>query len=226
MATVEQEAPPLAAGMRLTREEFFRRWDMHPEITKAELLGGIVYMPSPVSPEHGDSESDLGTWIGTYRVATPGTISGHNTTSLMLDDAPQADINLRIALECGGRSWAEGRRLHGAPELITEICLSSADYDLHVKFDLYEAIGVQEYLAILVERQEIRWHILVDGRYQILPPDADGIRRSRVFRGLWLHGQALQQGDMPKVLAVLQTGLASPEHQAFVNLLASKRAGK
>lgn len=226
MATVEQKVPPLAAGMRLTRDEFLRRWEMHPEITKAELIGGVVYMPSPVSPEHGDAESDVGTWIGTYRSATPGTKSGHNTTALMLEDAPQADINLRIVPECGGRSWSEGKRLHGAPELIAEICLTSADYDLHVKYDLYETIGVQEYLAVLVERQQIRWHRLVNGRYELLPPDTDSIFRSHVFPGLWLDGAALLRSDLPTILAVLQAGLASPEHQAFVEELAAKRTAK
>ena len=74
--------------------------------------------------------------------------------------------------------------------------------------------------------QEIRWHILVNGRYQLLPPDADGIWRSRAFPGLWLDGAALLKRDMPRVLAVLQSGLALPEHQAFVKQLAEKRTAK
>lgn len=226
MATVEQEAPPLAAGMKLTREEFLRLWEVHPEISKAELIGGIVYMPSPVSTEHSVREGHAGLWLGTYWIATPGTEFGHNSTSMMLDDSPQADIFLRILPECGGASWIEKKYLHGAPELITEVCLTSADYDLHVKYDLYESVRVQEYLTLLVYEQEIRWHILVDGRFQIMPPDADGIHRSRVFPGLWLDGQALLKRDMPKVLAVLQAGLAAPEHQAFVEQLAKKRTAK
>jgi hypothetical protein len=226
MATVEQKVPPLHAGMKLTRDEFLRRWEMHPEITKAELIRGIVYMPSPVSPEHGSSESDLGIWIGSYRVATPGTDSAHNTTSLMLDDAAQPDVHLRIARERGGRSWVEGRWLHGAPELMTEVCLTSADYDLHVKYDLYEAAGVQEYLAVLLESQEIRWHTLVDGRYQLLPADADRIWRSRVFPGLWLDGRALLRRDMRRLLAVLRSGLRHREHKAFVEQLKKRRKGR
>src|SRR5262249_58837532 len=92
------------------------------------------------------------------------------------------------------------------------------------KYDLYEAAGVQEYLAVLLYEQEVRWHMLVSGRFQALTPDADGIWRSRVFPGLWLDGQALLQRDMHKVLAVLQSGLGSPQHQAFVAQLAKRRA--
>ncbi|MCI0684997.1 MAG: Uma2 family endonuclease [Gemmataceae bacterium] len=224
MATVEQEVPPLKPGLRLTRQEFLRRWELHPEITKAELLGGVVYMPSPVSVEHGSGEGHVGLWIGTYWVATAGTEFGHNTTSMMREDTPQADVHLRIVRECGGASWVEGKFLHGAPELIAEVCLTSADYDLHVKYDLYEAAGVQEYVAVLLERQEICWHALVDGRYELLPPDADGVWRSRVFPGLWLDGPAFLRRDLATVLAKLREGMQTPEHAAFVQRLAERRA--
>lgn len=142
---------------------------------------------------------------------------------MMLEDSPQADIHLRILPECGDASWVEGKYLHGAPELMVEVCLTSADYDLHVKYDLYEAAGVQEYVAILLERKEIRWHILVNGRYELLPPDADGISRSRIFPGLWLDGPALLRRDLATVLFRLQEGIHSPEHAAFVQRLAQQR---
>jgi hypothetical protein len=217
MATVtEQQAPPLQQGDKLTREEFLRRWEANPEIQNAELIGGIVYMSSPVSVEHGDRDGDVGTWLGVYRAATVGTASGHNTTSFLLDDTAQPDLNLRILPEYAGGSWVEGKFLHGVPEMLAEICASTAAYDLHVKLDLYEAAKVPEYLAVVLFEREIRWHALVDGTYQTIPPGPDGIWRSRVFPGLWLDGAALLKGDMPRVLAVLQQGLKSAEHEAFV----------
>lgn len=41
--------PPLQAGDFLTRAEFERRYHQHPNLKKAELIEGIVYMPSPVN---------------------------------------------------------------------------------------------------------------------------------------------------------------------------------
>jgi Uma2 family endonuclease len=119
---------------------------------------------------------------------------------------------------------AEGKYLTGAPEFTAEVCVSSAAYDLHQKMDLYEKAGVQEYLAVLVYEQEIRWHVLVDGRYQIMPPDADGVWRSRVFPGLWLDGRALLEREVQKVLSKLQEGLGSAEHRQFVEELAKRRS--
>jgi Uma2 family endonuclease len=226
MATVEETVQPLKRGDRLTREEFLRIWDAHPEIKNAELIGGIVYMASPVSAEHGDMDGVAGGWAFTYTVRTPGTVIGHNATSLLLEDAPQADINVRILPECGGRSRREGLYLGGTPELFVEICGSSASYDLHEKLDLYQSAGIPEYLAILMYEREIRWHQLVNGTYQRLPPDADGIWRSRILPGLWLDGTALLADDAVRLLAKLDEGLRSPEHQAFVDKLAQARASQ
>lgn len=223
---VEQCVPPLAAGDKLTRAEFLRRWEAHPEINKAELIGGIVFMPSPLSVEHGDMDSDVGLWLGTYRVATPGTASGHNTTAFILEDTPQPDLNLRILPKYGGSSRTEGRYLGGRPELLAEVCLSSASYDLHDKFELYKAARIPEYLAVLLYEHEVRWHVLVGRRYQLLSADRDGLLRSRVFPGLWLDSKALLASNIQQVLARLQEGLHSPEHKRFIAKLARrKRAG-
>src|ERR1700733_7692092 len=158
MATVELQVPPLSAGDRLTREEFLRLWEAHPEIKRAELIGGIVYMPSPLSVDHGAQELVVSYWFGLYKTHTRGTAAGNNTTSFILDDSPQPDVNLRILPEFGGGSWLEKwgkhRYLAGVPELFAEVSLSSIAYDLHQKLELYQTARVPEYLAILVYERE------------------------------------------------------------------------
>jgi hypothetical protein len=42
-----------------------------------------------------------------------------------------------------------------------------------------------------------------------------GVYRSEVYPGLWLDAAAMLQDDLAKVMAVLQQGLASPEHVQF-----------
>ena len=224
MATaLKKQIPPLAAGDTLTREEFMRRWQADPDVKKAELIGGVVFMPSPLSVDHGDMDSNVCGWLCYYKAATPGTGGGSNTTTFMLEDIPQPDQNLRILPEYGGASWVEGAYLHGAPELLVEVCRSSASYDLHQKLELYEQAGVHEYLAVLLFEKEIRWHVLDERKYRLLPAPADGVWRSQVFPGLWLDGQALWQGNMAQVFAKLQEGLHSAEHHAFVAELARKK---
>ena len=224
MATVELRVPPLVAGDKLTSREFLLRWQAHPEIKLAELIGGLVFMPSPVTVDHGQADGRVGTWLGVYQAATAGTAFGHNTTSFLLDDAPQPDLYLRTLAECGGASRVEANYLHGVPELLSEVSYSSAAYDLHLKLNLYEAARIPEYLVVLLYEQEIRWHFLIGDRYELMPPDADGLHRSRIFPGLWLDGTALLSGNLAQVLARLRDGLESPEHKQFVAELAARRA--
>src|SRR5262249_2518493 len=210
---IEQCVPPLAAGDKLTRDEFLRRWEACPGIKRAELIGGTVYMPSPLSRMHGDIDAIVCGWLVAYMGATPGVACGHNSTALVLEDSPQPDINLRILPEYGGHVSEEGLYIQGAPELIAEICGTSASYDLHDKLDLYQAAGVREYLTVLIFEQEIRWHVLVRNRYELLPADSDGLWRSRIFPGLWLDGKPLFARDVHDIMARLQEGLSSTEHQ-------------
>lgn len=222
---INQRLPRLTTGDHLTCEEFLRRWEAQPEIKRAELIGGRVYMPSPVSGDHGIMDRWIGTWLGVYEAATPGVGGANNATSLMLEDAPQPDLSLLVLPEYGGSSRVEGLYFRGALEFVAEVSASSASNDLHDKYDLYQSAGVQEYLVVLLFEEEIRWHVLIDGRYHLLSPDADGLCRSQVFPGLWLDGQALLAGNLRQVLDRLQDGLKSPEHETFVAQLAAWRQG-
>ena len=98
--------PPLEPGDRLTRAEFERRYCNMPNVKKAELIEGVVYMPSPVRlRRHGYPHNNLICWLGHYQAYTPGVISGDNTTvRLDLDNEPQPDGMLLIDPACGGQA--------------------------------------------------------------------------------------------------------------------------
>lgn len=211
--------PPLNPGDRLSRSEFERRHQAHPEIKKAELIEGVVYMSTPVRfEEHGRPHSDVMGWLSVYRAATSGVLAGDNVTvRLDFENEVQPDALLRLEPEHGGHSHVtEDDYLEGPPELIVEIAASSAAYDLHVKRRVYARSGVQEYLAVQMYEQRMDWFALREGVYETLSPDENGVLHSEVFPGLWLQPAALWSGDLAAMLAVLQEGLASPEHAAFL----------
>ena len=226
MSTARSTRPPLFPGQRLTVAEFMRRWEALPELKFAELIDGVVYMPSPLSSEHGLIDGYVGTWLGVYAAYTPGCKAGEQGTWLMSRSAPQPDHYLWVAPEYGGQSGVRGKYHSGAPELAAEVCLSSTAYDLGVKKKLYGQAGVQEYVAVIVKTKEVRWHRLVDGHYQLRPPGARGVYRSEVFPGLWLNAPALWKDDMARVLATLRRGQKSPAHAAFVKVLARRKRSR
>ncbi len=214
--------PPLESGDRLTRQEFERRYQAMPQIKKAELIEGVVYVASPVrATRHGRPHAKIMTWLGTYWVATPGVDLQDNTTvRLDADNEPQPDALLRLEPEVGGNSRiSDDDYVEGAPELIAEIAASSASYDLNAKLNVYRRNGVQEYIVWQMYENRLDWFSLQEGRYVSLQPDETGVIRSSVFPGLWLAVNALREGDLAQVLAVLQQGIQTVDHQTFVERL-------
>lgn len=226
-STAEQ-IPPLENGDRLTRPEFERRYEAMPGLKKAELIEGVVHVPSPGKfRKHSRPHASLMAWFTQYWTATPGVELGiDSSVRLDLDNMPQPDVLLLIPSEHGGQAQIdEDDYVSGAPELVAEIAASSTAYDLDEKLEVYRRNGVREYLIWRVIDQSIDWRILRDGRFERLDPDEAGLYTSEVFPGLWLDPAALLRGEMLTVIQVLQQGLASPEHAEFVTRLQEAAKG-
>ena len=224
--TTSKQLPLLENGDRLSRPEFERRYHQMPNLKKAELIQGLVYMPSPVRIKgHGEPHGNIMIWLGTYKVATPRVMLGDNSTvRLDFDNEVQPDALLRLDESVGGTSRIdEGDYVEGAPELIVEIASSSASYDLHDKLQVYRRHGVREYLVWLVQQKEFHWYLWEEGNYQRQAPNQFGILKSSFFAGLWLDVPALIAGEMQQVLSVLNSGMNSSEYQTFVQQLRENR---
>jgi Uma2 family endonuclease len=209
----------LEPGDRLSRDEFERRYERMPQVRKAELIEGTVYIPSPArARKHGKPHMQLSHWLATYELETPG-VEGFDNSSvrLDLDNEPQPDLVLIKSPAKGGQAQITADDyIEGAPELAVELVATSKAYDLHQKKDAYRRNGVCEYLAWITGEQRLVWWELREGEYQELAPHADDLLKSGVFPGLWLDIQALLKGDMKTVLAALRRGVDSPEHTAFL----------
>jgi Uma2 family endonuclease len=216
------DLPELHTGDRMTREEFHRIYEQMPEDFRAELIGGIVYVASPLKWRHGTQHVPL-TWLFySYQLRTPGVETGDNATILLGDECePQPDLYLRILAECGGQSRITvDEYLAGAPELLAEVAHSSRAIDLHAKRDDYARYGVLEYLVLCLHERQLRWFDLRANRE--VQPDSDGVFRLHTFPGLWIHGEGVPSGDQ-RLMTTLEQGLATAEHAAFVDKLAAAR---
>ena len=211
--------PPLRHGERLTQPEFHRRYEAHPDGTKFELIGGVVYMPPALRRAHGGYHPVLSGVLWLYSNATPGTEVLDNATTILGEESePQPDLALRVLAAHGGRSReTEDDYVAGPPELVAEIAHSSRDIDLHQKRDDYQRAGVVEYLVLSVAQRELHWFHFPSGRP--IRPNREGVWRSRVFPGLWIHGEALLARGAARLIEVVQQGLASRPHAAFVKRL-------
>jgi Uma2 family endonuclease len=214
--------PPLKDGERLNSEEFERRYDAMANLRKAELIDGVVHVPSPVRQRrHSGPQFTLIGWLFNYRARTPGLEGGDNpSVRLDLGSMPQPDCLLFVSPEYGGQAKIDADDyVSGGPDLVAEIAASSARDDVTAKFELYKRHSVREYLAWRVIDREIDWFVLREGQFEKLSPSDDGILRSTIFPGLWLDPHALLNDDCAALLDVLERGLESPEHAAFKDQL-------
>ena len=208
MATSTETFPSLESGDRLMREEFHRRYCARPDIRKAELINGVVYVASPTrSEEHAKPHGVMAGWLAAYAAKTPDAEFRVEATVFLTDDGEVQPDCLLFRAPSAGRAvrLTEDGYLAGAPELVAEIAASSASYDLHDKKDLYRRAGVQEYLVWRVLDGALDWFDLQGGEYVRREPDARGVIESRVYPGLRLHVAKLLAGDYAGVLAELTT---------------------
>ncbi len=214
----------LVEGRRLDQPTFHELYEAMPPGVRAELIQGVVSMPSPVGPQHGRSHVPVSSWLYDYASKTSGLEVMDNTSTVFNERSElQPDLLMRILPEFGGRTQAESRFLVGAPELVVEISRSTRFVDLGPKLDIYERAGVLEYIVRSIDPDEVIWHTLENGEYIVLPLDPDGLYRSRAFPGLWLDATALLAGNGAGVRQALELGLNTPEHAAFAATLTAKR---
>lgn len=213
----------LRSGDRMNRAEFHRLYENTPKHFKAELIGGTVYVASPLGLAHANRHIHLGMLFAAYELNTPGVESGDNATIMLGDESePQPDLFLRILPEFGGQSATDrDDYVKGAPEVIAEIAHCSRSIDLHAKWDDYARNGVREYLVLSVNDARLHWFDLPAARE--VSPGADGIIRLQSFPGFWINVEALFQSDYKKMMATFQEGLDSVEHVEFVSRLAKSK---
>jgi len=205
MATQTEAPTSLESGDRLTREEFHRRYLARPDIRKAELVEGVVYVASPVRfDRHAEPHGLIVTWLGTYVASTPGPRFGDNGT-VLLDDGNEVQPDACLWRPApGGPRLTDDGYIEGPPQLVVEIAASSVSYDLHDKLEAYRRTDVLEYVVWRTLDRAIDWFRLREGHYIRIEPDADGLIESEQFPGLRLDVASMLAGDLAAVLGRLR----------------------
>ncbi len=196
----------LESGDHLTREEFHRRYCERPDIRKAELIGGVVYVASPTRyGVHGEQRWLVAQWLSGYTLERENVRGAFDVCVYLTPDSevqPDAMLFL-VPAPPGGASVRPDQYIEGAPQLVVEIAASSASYDLHGKLKAYEQAGVQNYVVWRVYDDAIDWFQLYEDKYRRIEPDDRGVIESVAFPGLRLHVAKLLAGDIRGVLAEL-----------------------
>lgn len=211
---------PLVPGEELDQSTFHALYEAMPPGTRAELIDGVVSMPSPVSLAHGTTIGPASYWLMHYAGATPGVQAVFDGTTILGPGGEvQPDAMLRILPARGGRTRDAGGFVAGGPELVVEVARSSRSIDLGPKLAAYDRAGVLEYIVRTIEPDEVYWFARGDAGLVRREPDADGLYRSSAFPGLWLDPLALLRCDTQALRDAIDRGCATADHAAFVGRL-------
>ena len=208
MATVTTSVVPLESGDRLTREEFHRRYYARPDLRKAELINGVVYVASPMRhTPHAKPVTLVHLWLGVYAGEHDDAVDASADATLRLGPTSevQPDGCLFRRPPVGRVRETEDSYLEGPPELVFEVAASSASYDLHDKKELYRRAGMQEYIVWRTLDGAIDWFRLVGDDHVRVEPDEHGVIESTVFPGLRLPVERMLAMDRRAVRAAVET---------------------
>jgi Uma2 family endonuclease len=181
------------------------------EDTRAEWVNGVVVVMSPVSDEHNQlglfllrvlseyvEAQDAGVLrYESFQMKTGPTLPGRNPDILFVAKANLARL--------------KSNHLEGPADLVVEIISpESEERDRKEKFAEYEQGGVREYWLLDPERKEAEFYQRdLEGKFQRVSSDDDGIYHSRVVSGLWINVGWLWQRPLPTLSAVRKAwGLA------------------
>ena len=169
---------------RMSSGEFLR---YAPEDQKAELIDGVMIVPSPALDAHERLQIFLVRLLGEYAEQHDlGEIRGSRTAVVLAEGQVFEPDILFVARERSG--LIEERGVFGAPDLVIEILsASTAPYDRGPKLRAYEQAGVPEVWLIdphgplgteFFQRRA--------GRLEPVMPDTQGVIRSSGLPGFAL----------------------------------------
>ena len=170
---------------RITAEEFFR---VAPEDRKAELIDGVLIMPSPPSDAHERLQIFLLRLIGEFAEQNNlGEVRGSRTAvELDEDQAPEPDV-LFVARERADIIKDAG--VFGSPDLVVEVLsASTAGNDRGAKFRAYDRAGVRElWLIDPYGPAGTEFYQRSARRLKPVAPDKHGVIKSLALPGFKLN---------------------------------------
>ena len=217
--------PPSGQEQRLTMsyEEFLEWAD---EDSHAEWVDGEVIVFMPPKRVHQRLLNFLSVLLSTYaRFFGFGEVLEAPFEMRLGRGKPSREPDLLfVAREHLDRLTEE--RLNGPADLIVELVSdSSVARDYEEKFREYEAAGVREYWICDPRpgtQQTAFYQLTAEGKYQAVPPDAEGRYHALVLPGFWLDPAWLWQEPLPDPL----TALATIAPQALRGALTAAESGR
>ena len=182
------ELSSILAAERQRRGKFYE--EMTPEM-KVEFIEGEVVIHSPAKNSHLDVTYNIGTLLGSFvRAKNLGEVKLEKCLCVFPRNDYEPDV-VFFGLSKAATLWPETMKFP-VPDLVVEVLSESTEKrDRGLKFQDYEAHGVQEYWIVDAERRILEQHVLRDGRYELRMKSGSGVLASEAVYGFKISVEAI-----------------------------------
>ena len=148
---------------------------------KYQIIGGKIISMAPAAPNHGIISGGLSyIFKNHFRNKNCKKCRVYSDSNYIRLDIIQKQQNIKLPEECDkdrytpdvmvicDRTMDTIDGVTGAPDLVVEVLSRSTEkYDITIKKQVYELIGVKEYWIVDYRNKSIEVYILKDGKYGI-----------------------------------------------------------
>lgn len=199
-------APSLVARLQSTLDaERQRRQQFYEDIDddlKAEFINGEMVVHSPVKKQHTDAVGFLYKIADTFvRLAKLGYVGYEKVMTALTRNDYEPDV-VFFGNEKAS-TFKKGHWKYPAPDFVVEVLSEGTEQrDRGIKFEDYEAHGVQEYWIVDPVEEMVEQYFLQDGHFKLHLKAGQGPIESRVITGFCIDIRAIF--DETANLAALQ----------------------
>ena len=174
---------------------------------KVEFINGEIVMHSPVKKMHNEGTGFLYQLLNVYvRKNKLGFVGVEKIMTALTRNDYEPDICYFNRSKAD--KFDKKQTLFPAPDLVIEVLSTgTAKRDRGIKYDDYQAHGVEEYWIVDADELYIEQYHLVDGQYQLILKASEGRIRSFALPGFEMPIQAAFDEDvnMQMLASILQS---------------------
>ncbi len=204
------DAPNLVARLQTQlEEERQKRQQFYADIDddlKAEFVNGEVIIHSPVKKEHTDATGALYLLLKPFvQLAQLGYVGYEKVMSAFTRNDYEPDV-----VFFGNEKavhFRKGQWKYPPPDFVVEVLSEGTEKrDRGIKFQDFEAHGVQEYWIIDPDEESVEQYFLQNGKFKLHLKASQGIIESRAVQGFSINIRAIfdEQENMKALRQLLK----------------------
>lgn len=169
------------------RHEFY---EMIGEDDKAEFVNGHVIMHSPVKKQHSDASQNIFSLMKYYVQKHQLGYVGYEKIMISLT-RNDYEPDVCFFKKEKSKDFTKKQMLFPTPDFVIEVLSSNVNHDRIIKYNDYEAHGIEEYWIIDADSETVEQYLIKNGQYELQLKAQEGHITSQAIEGFKIPIRAI-----------------------------------